>query len=172
MNDTDYPAVLDASLEKLGAALQKTRELEVEIDKLKQFISAAINMLPDEDRVCFIAKLDQLAFAEDIRSVGLKEAIIRILSAQSKNWFTAANMRDALLESGFDFRNYTANPLASVSTTLKRMKSNEVESTTNGGVAAYRWKPKSSRMAEAFRRSGEAKIKMRTAFGVRTDKDP
>jgi hypothetical protein len=166
MNDTDYKAVLDTSLEQLGTALQRGRELEVEIDKLKQFIYATMNMLPDEDRACFLTKLDQLAFDEDIRSVGLKEAIVRILSGQPKKWFTATHMRDALLESGFDFRNYTANPLASISTTLKRMKTNEVENATNEGVAAYRWKIKSSRMAEALRkaRGGRFEDRFRPRF--------
>jgi hypothetical protein len=138
MVDTDYKAVLDGAFAKLEAALQKSRELEVDVGKLKQFIYATMNMLPDEERVLFIARLDELASDEGIRSVGLKEAITRILLAHPKKWFTVTRMRDELLESRFDFRNYTANPLASVSTTLKRMKPDEVETTTIEGVTAYR----------------------------------
>jgi len=155
MSETDYKAVLDEAMKRLATALQKSRELEVEIDKLKQFIYATMNLLPDEERAFFVGELDQLGFDEQIRSAGLKKAIVRVLSARPKDWFTATRIRDLLLESGFSFRDYAANPLASVSTTLKRMKSHEVESTSNEGVAAYRWKAKAARKAEASRNTSD-----------------
>jgi hypothetical protein len=147
MTHTKYKAVLKKAFNQYAMALRRTHELEIEMDKLKQFIHATMNMLPDEDRAYFLARLDQLAADEDIRSVGLKRAITKLMSAQPREWFTATKMRDRLLASGFDFRNYMTNPLASVSTTLKRMKSVEAEHTAIEGVAAYRWKIKSSRVA-------------------------
>jgi hypothetical protein len=139
MNDDDYKNILDEAVAKLTAKLRQERELEAEVAKLKQFIHATVNMLPDDERAFFIAKLNELAYDEEKRSIGLKEAIIRIVSSQPKRAFTATQVRDKLLESNFDFSNYTANPLASVSTTLKRMTNREVEAMTVEDVAAYRW---------------------------------
>jgi hypothetical protein len=150
MNDTDYNAILDGALAKLEVAMRQKSDAEIEVGKLKQFIYATMNMLSDEQRVIFMAKLDQLNFDDNTRAVGLKEAITRVLAAQPKKWFTVTKVRDQLLETGFDFRNYTANPLASVSTTLKRMKPEEVETTTIEGVTAYQWR----RVSEPRRRSG------------------
>ena len=82
-------------------------------------------MLPDEERAFFIAKLHEIDSDEETRSIGLKEAISRVLSANPLKAITATQVRDRLLESSFDFSNYTANPLASVSTTLKRMVGRE-----------------------------------------------
>jgi hypothetical protein len=146
MTDTDYNAVLSDALTQLEMLRQKAREIEVDISKLTQFIYAAMNMVPDDQRVDFIAKLDELAFDEDIRSVGLKDAITRILAAHPEKWFTSVEVRDDLLASRFNFTAYKANPLASVSTTLKRIKPEEAETTTIDGVTAYRWKKKPSQM--------------------------
>jgi hypothetical protein len=40
---------------------------------------------------------------------------------------------------GFDFSSYKSSPLASISTTLKRFKPEDVETAEIDGVAAYRW---------------------------------
>ena|GEM_PF-5760282 len=140
MNDTDYKSILDDTLSKFVSARAKKNELEHEIVKLRQFFFATINMLSDKDRAAFLARFDEMILDEERSAVGLKEAIIRILRAKSKEWLTTLDVREFLNESGFDFSNYKTNPLASVSTTLARMKNNEAESTIVGGVTAYRWK--------------------------------
>lgn len=139
MSDSDYRAILNRALSEFQRAVREIRENEVKVAKLRQFINAGMNMLADDERAFFRAELDALASDENIRSVGLKEAIIRILAAQPRNWFSSAEVRDHLLESGFDFTAYKANPLASVCTTLKRMNSKEVETHTIEGVLAFRW---------------------------------
>lgn len=140
MNDTDYKAILDRTMSKFIAARAKKNELEHEIVKLRQFFFATINMLSDKDREAFLARFHEVILEEERSAVGLKEAITRILQAKSKEWLTTLDVREFLNESGFDFSNYKTNPLASVSTTLARMKNNEAEFTIVGGVTAYRWK--------------------------------
>jgi hypothetical protein len=154
MSDTGYKAILDEALANFTAKLRQESELEVEIAKLKQFIHAAVNMLPDDERAFYIAKIHELDYDEEKRTVGLKEAIIRIVSSHPTKALTATQVRDRLLESNFDFTNYMANPLASVSTTLKRMVNREVQAMSVEDVAAYRWIPrrkdKIKRLRKAF----------------------
>jgi hypothetical protein len=139
LRDSDYKSILDGALAKLTVAMRQKSEAEVEISKLRHFIHATMDMLSDEERAFFRVELEQFDFDEEKRSIGLKQAITRILVAQPKEWFTVTQVRDRLLESGFDFRHYIANPLSSVSTTLKRMKPEMVETTTIDHVTAYRW---------------------------------
>jgi hypothetical protein len=140
MNDTDYKAILDDAFSKLGFALQRRDAAEVEIAKQKQFILATMNMLSDEERQSFRERLTEINLRNDVRSAGLTEAIRKILEGSGRKWRTVAEVRTLLMESGFDFSEYTANPLASISTTLRRMTPNEVEMTTVEGVMAYRLK--------------------------------
>ena len=48
-------------------------------------------------------------------------------------------VREALLAAGFDFSNYTSNPLSSIHTTLKRMMPDELISETRADGQVYRW---------------------------------
>ena len=137
---TNYKTVLDAAFEELGLASEARRNLETKCAKLRQFIMATLNMLPDEERVSFLAKLSQFYQEDDIRTASLTDAIRRVLQSDSSVWRTAAEVRDRLTKGGFDFSGYTANPLASISTTLKRLKPGEVEIAEIEGVSAYRWK--------------------------------
>jgi hypothetical protein len=161
MNDTDYKAILDDALTKLGLANQRRDAAEVEIAKQKQFILATMNMLSDEERQSFRERLMKAIQRNDVRSLGLTEAIRKILETSGRKWRTVAEVRTLLSESGFDFSEYTASELASVSTTLRRMVPNEAEMTTVEGVTAYRLKVRRSRMAEAF-----AKSKIKSFGGI------
>jgi hypothetical protein len=147
MSNVDFKAVLDESFNEFRQLTTQREELDVKIAKLHQFIRATANMLPDEDRVVFMANVEQLAGD----AVGLTDAIRNTLKATAPKWRTAVDVRDELLASGFDFSRYTSNPLASVHAVLKRMKSSDVESTTNEGDALYRWKEgRSSKLTAAF----------------------
>ncbi len=151
MESLDYKSIIDAAFVSLGLALQARDNAEVEIAKQKQFIAAALQMLSDADRRQFAERLREFVQRYDSRSAGLSQAIRRALSATEPKYMTVAQVRDHLMHSGFDFSEYTANPLASISTTLRRMIPDEVETTTVGTVTAYRLKTHRPRMAEAFK---------------------
>jgi hypothetical protein len=139
MNDVDYVSVLNDAFEKFTAFVAQRQTLEIEIAKLKQFMNATVNMLPDAERAAFNEKLDRLVKENEVYTAPLTEAIKNVLRNAGRNWLTVAQVRDRLLSSGFDFTGYTANPLASISTTMSRMKPSQVESTSIEGVRAYRW---------------------------------
>src|SRR5258708_2929522 len=160
MDDAHYLTLIHDAFAKLEK-LQRDREsIEAEVMKLEQLIAATANMLPDDTKSAAMQWMANLRELSRLRDVGLTDAIRRVLRQRAGDWLTTTNVRDRLVSLGFDFTAYSTNPLASISTTLRRMK--EVETTTvDGGVAAYRWKqPSLAEKVEALR-----KAKLRSAFG-------
>ena len=151
MAELDYKSILNAAFVKLGQALHARDNANLEIAKQRQFIAATLQMVSDEERLHFSKLLREVVQQEATRSAGLTEAIRRVLLAAEPKYLTAAQVRDQLTHSGFDFSGYTANPLASISTTLRRMTADDVESTMVETVAAFRLKVRRGRLAEAFK---------------------
>jgi hypothetical protein len=149
MVDTNYFGIVKNELEKLKRLHDQRLATDGEIVKSETFISAAANLLPESERTLVLDALETLQELYRLREVGLTDAIRGILKSSPGQWFTAANVRDRLISLGFDFSGYTANPLASVSTTLRRAKSEGIETTNiDGGVTAYRWKGTTDDMAK------------------------
>jgi hypothetical protein len=140
MDAMNYLAMVRDAFEKMEQ-LQKQREsLEAEIMKLEQFISATANFLPDEQRDLVMTRIQVIQDLQRIRDSSLTEAARRVLAA-ARDWLTTTQVRDKLMTLGFDFSLYTTNPLASISTTLRRMTPHEVESKTNAdGTTVFHWK--------------------------------
>lgn len=148
MNDADYKAILQTSLARLAEIAKQQAELESEAAKLYQFMMATANMLPDDERLEFVKLLEEAGKSIEAGREGLKQAVQHALRQAYPRWLTAAQVRDALVASGFSFERYMSNPLASVSTTLRRMKSSDVQTAETDGVTAYRWKRLSDRMRD------------------------
>ena len=141
MNESDYREILNAAMTRIGSIAKQQEDLEVEASKLRQFIMATVNMLPDEDRTTLLEAVASIKAGTKAKEASLKEACIKVLRTSGLTWLTAAQVRDRVVASGFDFSSYTSNPLASVATTLRRFKIEQVESTTIEGVIAYRAVP-------------------------------
>jgi hypothetical protein len=154
--ETDYEKLIDESFENYTRLSEQRENIDAEMLRLRQFIYATINMLPDERRQAYNERLDELAS----QSGGLTEAIKDTLkyAVAGRKFVTVAQIRDYLKKVGFDFSRYTSNPLASVNTVIKRMKPSEVESTTIDGVTAYRW-------IQRFPRTPTSEAKRRAFIG-------
>jgi hypothetical protein len=148
----DYKAVLHETMRSMVAIRKNIEQLETESAKLRQFFFATVNMLPDGEREEFIAAMREVSQSVRTSEAGLKDAIYKVLIQVSPKFLTAAEVRDQLRANGFDFSEYTSNELASVSTTLRRFKPEEVETTNITGVAAFRWNQRLAK-AEAKRRT-------------------
>lgn len=140
MTDPEYYKLIKDAAIRLTRLIATRDETEVEISKLRQFMRATIHMLPDDERYEFEQSLDYFDVRDGLKRASLTDDIRDILERSPKRWFTVAQVRDELRNAGFDFNSYTSNPLSSVSTTLRRMKPNEVETTEINDVIAYRWK--------------------------------
>jgi hypothetical protein len=133
----DYVQLVKASVLKLGELTRQRDELEAQIAKLNQFISATLNMLPDEERERLQVKIDFI----DARNLGLTDAVRKVLQHAPRHaWVAGTEIRKTLIEAGFDFSEYTSNPLASIYAVAKRFKPQEVETDVIDGVRAFRWK--------------------------------
>lgn len=66
----------------------------------------------------------------------------RDILRQKGDWMSAIQVRDSLMASGFNFSNYTSNPLSSIHTTLRRLAQEELETESRDGSQVYRWKAK------------------------------
>jgi hypothetical protein len=143
MTDVDYKKALEDHFIRFGAAVKRRDEAEDEIARLRQLIHATANMLSDEDRVAFESRIDALAatmqgLTSAVRDVLKKYA--RISLDKESSYMTAVQVRDELMHvRRFDFSGYASNPLASISTVLRRLKPTEAKSMQIGGVMAYRW---------------------------------
>jgi hypothetical protein len=132
----DYKHILIQAFKEFADILTQRQESDLKLAQKEQFIRATMYQLPDNDRAIFEELLDKLLTGP----TGLSASIRGILNANPRKWYTAAQVRDALIKSGFDFANYASNPLASIHSALKRLKAEEAEMTTNDGVMVWRWK--------------------------------
>lgn len=64
----------------------------------------------------------------------------RDILRKKNDWMSPVQVREALLAAGFDFSNYTSNPLSSIHTTLKRLAQDDLETETRSEGQVYRWK--------------------------------
>jgi hypothetical protein len=155
MTTQDYKSILDGAMTRLGELLNRKEDIEVEISKTRQFVRAAIHMLSDEQRAQFFKEAYEGANRANVKESSLADAIRDVLCETPKTWFTVAEIRDSLVNKNFDFSHYTSNPLASVSTTAKRLAPKEAETTELDGVIAYRWKSAREAKLRLARRSYE-----------------
>lgn len=136
MPPIDYVEVLRQEFTEYAEMLLQRQESDFEIAQKEQFLRATINMLPEDKKVSFEA----LFAAMSAGDVGLSDSIRNVLkAAPPRKFFTAAEVKQMLVKSGFDFSKYTANPLSSVHAALKRLKPEEAEMNQIDGVMAWRW---------------------------------
>jgi hypothetical protein len=142
MTQPDYKEVLDGIFARVAEIIRQRSDYDAEIARLHQLMYAAANMLPDEERNAVISKWVEFFESQLNTETSLVDAVRKVLQEAGREWLTVAKVRDRLFSAGFDFSTYISNPLASVSTTLARLKKDEVQTTTIEGVTAYRWKGK------------------------------
>src|SRR5208283_4959201 len=103
MTDPQYRKILLKEIRKLRTLIQQRDDTELDISKIRQFVRATVNMLPDDERQKMEALLAYVDNSDNQNRAGLAEAIRGILERSPKRWFTVAQVRDALQDAGFDF---------------------------------------------------------------------
>jgi hypothetical protein len=135
MPPIDYVALLTQEFEEYAGMLIRRQEADLEIAQKEQFIRATINMLPEDKKPTWAGFLDVMSAGD----IGLSESIRNVLRAAPGRFYTATEVKQLLVKSGFDFTKYTTNPLSSVHAALKRLKPEEAEMNQIEGVMAWRW---------------------------------
>jgi hypothetical protein len=132
----EYRQIFENALREFGLLSRERDQIDAKLLRLRHFIYATVNMLPDTERSAYKAELAMLGSHASNLTDSVRDTLK--LATQRNSYFTATEVRDHLNNSGFDFSQYSSNPLASVNTVLRRFKPDEVETSTRDGVTAYR----------------------------------
>lgn len=131
----DYYKMFSDLVKRHGELSQGRNDIDLEIAKLKQLILATFPLLPAEKQAIFQKEIEEL----EEQSAGLLNAIKLVFSNRKGEWLSAVSVREHLNTMGFDLTQYRANPLASITTTLKRLVPGHLESQTSGdGQVLYK----------------------------------
>ena len=142
MDDAYYEQILDKSLDKFISLVEEKNRIEDELEKMRQFAHATINLLSDEAAARYEEKWKPFTDKLVSRVTSLRDSIKNILIKSYPAKLTAAQMRDKLRAEGFDFSSYKSDPLPSVSTTLRRLREDGVIGYEDfEGVTVYQAKP-------------------------------
>jgi hypothetical protein len=140
----DYKEQLDAIFQRFAEIVRERSNLDAEGAKLTQLMQATANMLPDKERNEVIEKWTNMFQYQLTKETSLTDSVRKVFQESGfRTRLTVAQVRDKLIGSGHDFTAYLSNPLASISTTLARLKEKgELDSDTIEGVTVYRHKPR------------------------------
>lgn len=137
LTETDYSTVFANSIKRLGSLQAQREDLELAIAKEKRFMRATWELVPEPQRERWsFFWWDFNARVPDRWT--LVFAVYRVLRDEKNHYLTAREVRDHLIHAGYDFDHYKSDPLASVSTALRRMK--VVDVVERNGVKRYRLK--------------------------------
>src|SRR5437867_1390614 len=132
----DYKSILTRALDEWFELDCKRQDIELAQASKLQYIRAPYNLPSDKDKPEFEHRVRSFS----AQPGGITLAVHRVLQESPGQWHTATLMRDKLIDSGFDFSNYRANPLASIHAVLKRSRPEQIEALKIDGVMAWRWK--------------------------------
>jgi len=113
----DYWKMFADLMERRAKLIRQRDEAEIELAKMKQLIVSVFALLHEDQQRANQQAIDDM----EAESAGLQDQIKLVFSAQAGVWMTVSDVRDHLNDMGFDVRQYKANPLASIGTTLKRL---------------------------------------------------
>jgi hypothetical protein len=139
MTDADYEVVVKTSLQRFRELYRKREDIDVELAKLRQFLYAALNMIPDQEKIKWERHINAAVNKATAHVVSLAGAIRKIYEEHPNRGWAVGGIRELLIEAGFDFSSYKSNPLSSISTTLRRMvETGELQTKTDAeGTTVY-----------------------------------
>jgi hypothetical protein len=121
MTESQYEQIITTSLSRFRDLYTQREEIDVELAKLRQFLYAALNLVPDSERDKWEVEVEETVSKLTRNATSLAESIRKIYKDRPDTGYTVAGVREMLIEGGFDFSAYKSNPLSSISTTLRRM---------------------------------------------------
>jgi hypothetical protein len=135
----DYWKMFADLMERRSQLTRRRDEAEIELARMKPLIMSVFPLLSEDQQEANQQAIDDM----EAESAGLQDAIKLVFSANKGEWLTVGNVRGHLAQTGFDFRRYKANPLASIGTTMRRMvATGYLESKVeDGGVTLHMRRP-------------------------------
>src|SRR5439155_12755193 len=96
------------SLERFRALYRQREEIDFELGKLRQFMYATLNMVPDGDKARLREEINSAVRKATAHSASLADSVRRVFEQNPGIGYTAAGMREMLIKAGFDFTSYTS----------------------------------------------------------------
>jgi len=121
MTESEYELLIRNSLQRFRDLYEKREEIDIELAKLRQFMYATLNMVPEKEKVRWGNDIDMAVLKATANSASLADSVRKVFQERPDFGYTVGAMRDMLIKAGFDFNSYKSNPLSSISTTLRRM---------------------------------------------------
>ena len=121
MTQSEYERVFREGIARFGKLDDQREEIEIELTKLKKFLSATIDMVSDERKPELEKWLEAVVGKSSARTVSLAESIRQVFKNNPVMAYSTGGIRQELTHRGFDFSGYKSNPLSSIATTLRRM---------------------------------------------------
>ena len=121
MTESHYEDILRDALRRFRDLYEKREQIDVELVKLRQFLYATLNMVPDKDKSELEKQINSAVQQATASAASLADSVRKIYRVHPNYGYTVGGIREMLLDAGFDFSSYKSNPLSSISTTLRRM---------------------------------------------------
>lgn len=133
---SEYKEIANRHFKKLGELAEEKRRIEREMKNTSGLIKAVLNMMTDEEKGPYLLELR----AYEMKDASLTQAIRNLLQSTDR-YLVPTIIKQLLEEKGYDFSQYTSNPLSTIHTILKRFKTSEVDKVVMpDGSAGYKWK--------------------------------
>ena len=129
---SEYADIFDREIEKYRKLVSERSRIQAQVAGIRDFLKAALVLMPEPERAQCAAKLESMTAQDESRNLNLTAAIQALLESHPDTWYKPTTVRDRLMEAGFNFSEYTSNPLASVHTVLKRFPSTLVKTQKHG----------------------------------------
>jgi len=129
----DYFQLFASLVSRLTELQKQKTDISIEFDKVKQLLISTFPLLPEDKQKIYEEEIAEM----EANSAGLLDAVKLVFSKNKGKWLSAPQVRDLLIENGFDLKQYRANPLASIGTTLRRLTPEYLESDTIDDTKVY-----------------------------------
>ncbi len=140
MDKDDFNRILNELNAKHNALVDRRAALQVEIGELDNQIAVLKKTM-----LSMSPLMGMTLDPNDLTGMGITDAIRKVLMT-SRERMAPSQVKDALLNKGFDLSGY-GNPMASIYKVLTRLKeSNQVIAEQEGWNVFYRWKHRKRRI--------------------------
>jgi hypothetical protein len=138
---TDYANIFLDQLRSLEKLLEEQQRLRQRLEKHQHMIAATFDLMDEKEKSIFSEAFVKVQRSEQ----SLTEDIRFLLTKAERDYLTAGQLREQLVDCGYDFTRYRSNPLTSIYSTLHRMRAELEVVTLQDGSKAYRLRPAPAR---------------------------
>src|SRR5260370_37318826 len=97
MTGSHYEEIIGGSLQRFRDLYRQREEIDIELVKLRQFLYATLNMVPDEAQETRRREIDAAVEKATARAASFADSIRKILADKPMDSYTLYSIRQALM---------------------------------------------------------------------------